>query len=95
MTTGSRRPKSPPSLPDAKRVAKAVGAKLRDMRDMRGLSQPELATLIGVQPNYISMAERGVRCPRLHVLVAWAHACRYRAEDVLSRLEKAMEEGGP
>lgn len=48
---------------------------LAKLRILRGYSQTRLADLIGVQPNYISMVERGTRCPSVPVVMAWTGAC--------------------
>lgn len=55
---------------------KKLGARLRDLRQERGLSQEALADTAGIGRSYMSGIERGVRnCSTLH-LIRLAHALR-------------------
>lgn len=48
---------------------KAIGARIKDLREEKTYSQEQLATLIDVSPSAISMYEQGVRVPRDEIKV--------------------------
>lgn len=61
-----------------------LGARVRQLREWRGLSQEELAEKIGKDQNYISQLERGViRMPRPETLAALAEALGTTPVDLL------------
>lgn len=53
-----------------------VGARLRRMRSLRGLSTPKLAEMTGLSQQYISNIENGKKCPTLETLEKLARALR-------------------
>lgn len=53
-------------------MAKTFGEKLKDIRFMRGLSQDELAALLGTSKQVISRYETGQRTPKLDVVQKYA-----------------------
>jgi transcriptional regulator with XRE-family HTH domain len=62
MPRTARQPPRHPAL-------KKVGARIRELRLRRGLSQEALADLGGIGRSYMSGIERGVRnCSTLHLL---------------------------
>ena len=61
----ARKAQQPAKHPALKRV----GARIRELRLQRGVSQEALADLAGVGRSYMSGIERGVRnCSTLHLL---------------------------
>jgi transcriptional regulator with XRE-family HTH domain len=61
-----------------------VGDYMRKARESAGLSQPELAELIGVSRLTISNTERGVTRPRKIVVNAWSFATGVPVEWLLT-----------
>ena len=55
-------------------VAVAFGTVLRTARDAAGLSQEQLAEAADVDRTYLSLLERGLRQPTLHMLLRLACA---------------------
>ncbi len=53
---------------------------LRAIRKERGISQEELAFLIGCEPSFIHKLERQKRFPSHHLLVSWIHALEAKIE---------------
>ena len=76
----SRQP-SPPSLSKAsspageraEQLRHRLGARIRALRDARGLTQETIADRIEVTPKYVSQLECGQRSPSWETLVAIAH----------------------
>jgi len=64
-------------------VLKRLGARVRDLRAQRHISQEELADFADIGRSYMSGIERGVRnCSTLH-LVRLARALHVRVADLL------------
>lgn len=57
-----------------------VGIRLREVRDLRGFSQKDLAHLTGVAAPVISQIEHGRHVPRLVVLVGLFNALGFELE---------------
>lgn len=62
---------------------KAVGQRIKAKREQKHLTQENLAELIDVSPNHISVIERGVKIPRLDTFVAIANALAVSADELL------------
>ena len=54
------------------RSGEIVGRRVREARQARGLTQPQLAEAAGIAPETISRLERGRQTPRLDHLIAVA-----------------------
>jgi len=46
-------------------IAKAFGARVREVRKEKGMTQEQLAEAAGLHPTFISNVERGYRVPSL------------------------------
>jgi transcriptional regulator with XRE-family HTH domain len=79
----SRRPAQPCHL----LIAKAVGARLRELRERRGLSQPTVASELGVTRQAVSVAELGIYMPSLAVIAGYARVLGVRVQTVLEPLD--------
>ena len=53
---------------------KAIGTRIKTAREARGLTQEQLAEIIGVTPTHMSVIERGVKAPRLETFIKIANA---------------------
>jgi len=66
---------------------KAIGARLREFRKRRGMTQAEVATHLGIDQTLVSNYERGAA--RLHgaLLAGFAKALRVSSDEILSLKE--------
>jgi len=64
-------------------VAEIFGARLRNIRTEKGLSQERLAEATGLSTNYIGEMERGLKAPGLGVIVRLSRALRVSVHDLL------------
>jgi transcriptional regulator with XRE-family HTH domain len=68
------------------KVAKAFGARLRELRLERGLTQEALAEAADVHPTFISNVERGYSAPTLYTLLGLARALGVRPGELVDGL---------
>ncbi|MBI5434911.1 MAG: helix-turn-helix transcriptional regulator [Planctomycetes bacterium] len=80
--------------PRSRTVEHAFGTVVRQHRERLALSQEELAFRADLHRTYISMLERGERCPSLGTLVKLAKALGTRGSALLVAAEKAAETDG-
>lgn len=64
------------------------GARLREMRIERGLTQPDLAGRVGTSASNISDLERGIKVPTLTTIARLAHALECNVTDLVKRLDR-------
>ena len=64
-------------------MAYRIGSRIRDFRETRGLTQKELAEIIGVQDAVISNWETGRNRPNVDVLMKLCSALGTSADDLL------------
>jgi len=64
---------SPEGVDRATQLRHRLGARIRALRDARGLTQEIIADRIEVTPKYVSQLECGQRSPSWETLVAIAH----------------------
>lgn len=67
---------------------KMVGARLQNIRLARDLTQVELATMAGVNKDYISMIERGQN-PTLEMIFGLCRTLEVHPDAVLAKLDQA------
>lgn len=60
-----------------------LGARVKVLREQRGLSQGRLATLLNTHPQNISQVERGVRGLTLQQVVKLARALKISTDEIL------------
>ena len=60
---------------------------LKRLRKEKGMSQADLATMLGVKQNTISGWEKGVREPSLHMLVRLASLFGCTVDALISNIE--------
>ena len=65
------------------RFVKQFGAKVRELRDARGLSQEALADAAGLHRTHISLIERGQRSARLETIESLATALGIQPADLM------------
>ena len=62
---------------------KKMGERLRALRDLRGLSQGQLASILGAHPQSVSQVERGVRGLTVQQVVKLARALKVSTDEIL------------
>lgn len=72
---------------ERKDIAIRFGALIKQLRAEKGMSQGDLAKIVGCQPQWISHIETGKRAPDLKSLVALEKAL---GMNLISELEKGM-----
>jgi transcriptional regulator with XRE-family HTH domain len=60
-----------------------VGRRLRDIRKARGVTQVELAKILGIDQSNVSSIERGVRGLTIHQAVKLAKALKVTTDEIL------------
>jgi transcriptional regulator with XRE-family HTH domain len=68
--------------PEDQEVLSSLARRIRSFRLARGMSQRDLAALLGFSVAYVSLLERGLRDPPYTTLVALARALRIRMADL-------------
>lgn len=76
---------------EAETSLKGFGPRLRALREKRGLSQQELADLIGIHMSQLSRLERSVSTPSAETVLSLARALR-ATTDALLRGDRAGEQ---
>lgn len=62
---------------------KAIGARIKETRKIRGLTQEQLAEIGSLSPTHISVIERGLKGPRLETFVQIANALSVTSDSLL------------
>lgn len=78
--TGRAMPKPPKETVLSK---KQLGERVRTLREQRGLSQGQLAALVGTHPQSLSQAERGVRSLTLQQVIKLSRALKVSTDEIL------------
>ncbi len=73
-------------------VDKRIGARIKQYRELRGMTQEQLAERINVSVGYLSCIERGVNFPRVENLISILNTLNISANEVfIDVLDKADE----
>lgn len=62
--------------------------RVRELRKIRGLTQTELATLVGTSQSHIANIEKGLRDIDINLLIRLARALRVKAYEILPEEEQ-------
>lgn len=71
---------------------KEVGKRIRDLREKRGWKKGTLATKAGVAPSYISILEKGEKCPTVETLDSICFAFGISLADFFSEKKDVLDE---
>jgi transcriptional regulator with XRE-family HTH domain len=71
-------------LPSESAVVKALGKRIRELRDAKGWSQERLAEAAYLDRSYLAGIESGSRNPSVRSLLKIANALRVRVGDLFS-----------
>ena len=63
---------------------KAIGQRIKQAREAKGLTQDQLAEKAGLSASHISVIERGIKTPRLETLVEILNILKVDANFILS-----------
>ena len=79
-------------------IKRAVGKRIKIVRQRDGLTQDQLAEQVGLSPKYISGIERGVENPTMDILLRVAKVLRAELYDLFlfgesEESEKALRKG--
>jgi len=79
-------------------VKRAVGKRIKIVRQRNGLTQDQLAEQVGLSPKYISGIERGVENPTMDILIRLAKILGVEPYDLFlfgesEESEKALRKG--
>lgn len=77
-----------PDRPELGNEGPLFGARLREMRIERGLTQPEIAGRIGTSASNISDLERGIKVPTLTTVARLADALDCNVTDLVGVLDR-------
>jgi transcriptional regulator with XRE-family HTH domain len=72
---------------------KKLGERLRALREHRGLSQGQLAAIVGAHPQSVSQVERGVRGLTVQQVVKLARALKVPTDEILGEGQHAKPFG--
>lgn len=81
-------PKRQAKVPQLGDEGALFGARLREMRIERGLTQPEVATRVGTSASNISDLERGIKAPTLTTVARLAEALQCDVSEMVSVLDR-------
>lgn len=62
---------------------KAIGKRIKSVREKKGLTQEQLAEQVNLSPMHISVIERGNKLPRLETLINIANVLDVSADTLL------------
>jgi transcriptional regulator with XRE-family HTH domain len=75
----------------SKKVKKAFGRALRELRKKRGLSQLDVSTVSDLDRAYMSELERGLKNPSLETIFRLADAMKISAVDIIKKTAELLE----
>ncbi|WP_303001956.1 helix-turn-helix domain-containing protein [Dialister invisus] len=62
---------------------KAIGTRIKEAREAKGLTQEQLAEMVGLSSTHISVIERGVKAPKLETFIEIANALDVTSDSLL------------
>ena len=79
---------------DRDKISYMVGARIRDFRNERGMSQEELALASEIHPAYLGRLERGEKCPTIDTLYKISQGLKVPISELLD-VEEGIEPTHP
>ena len=71
---------------------KPMGIRIKEAREKKGYTQEQLAELVGLSVQHISVIERGVKSPRLDTFIHIANELEVSADYLLRDMLKVSDE---
>lgn len=84
-------PVKPSAGAQPSRVGLAFGSVLREIRQLKGMSQEALALDVGIDRTYVSMLERGLRQPTLATILELAEILGVSADEMVRRTADLLD----
>jgi transcriptional regulator with XRE-family HTH domain len=72
-----------------------IGRVVATRRKRLSLTQEVLAEVTGLHPTYISLVERGLRCPSTRVLIALAEGLGTKPSNLMVSIERELAKAKP
>ena len=94
MKPTKSQPKAPRAQPKLGDEGLLFGARLREMRIARGLTQPEIAARVGTSASNISDLERGIKVPTLTTVARLADALECKVTELVEVLDRNNRRDG-
>jgi len=92
MSKSTKRQAKTPQLGDE---GPLFGARLRELRTARGLTQPDIAARVGTSASNISDLERGIKVPTLTTVARLADALECTVSELVSVLDRRRSSQSP
>jgi len=86
--TAKSQGKVQPTQPQLGEEGTRFGARLREMRLARGLTQPQIAALVGTSASNISDLERGIKVPTLTTVARLANELECNVSELVEVLDR-------
>jgi len=64
-----------------------IGARIKDIRTKKKLTQEQLAEKIEINPKYLSSIERGLENPTLNTLIKLSESLNVNLDDIFNQLQ--------
>lgn len=90
-TADSVQPLGDDLVDKAASTVQAIGSRVRELRNARGLTLQSLADMTGLSPSLLSLVERGKTSPSIGTLVSVAHALGVHMNDLVPGEQTARE----
>ena len=65
-------------------VKEMIGARIKDLRTAKGITQDRLSELVGINSKYLSSIERGKENPTLNTILKLAEALDAKVDDIFA-----------
>jgi len=64
-----------------------IGARIKDIRNGKGVTQEQLSENVGINPKYLSSIERGKENPTLNILLKLTQSLDVNLDELFSNIE--------
>ncbi len=75
----------------SEKVREVFGKELRDARKISGLTQEKMSEITGLDSDYISMLERGIRQPSLTTVILLCSALGISGAALITRVQAQLD----
>lgn len=68
-------------------IKEMIGARLKEIRGSKGITQEQLSEMVGINPKYLSSIERGKENPTLNTILKLAETLDVGLNDIFSDIQ--------